>query len=214
MSAQVTQPQSVVEGVMKSIQDAQTSARESMRELEEEIRSKTEHHSSLVTKSVSVPQAAALIARDIKQFLARERSLLIGHAVAATHLRCHASFRRPAAMLGDGSMEFETSVPTPTGIISFLNEPAAVLALVLDDAAIERLALSLAREAGAPEDGPSVQDLCTEANSVASELEALFFQKLTLDRGLAGLLDSKLSSLFDLQTATPSADGSEQSVQD
>lgn len=199
---------------MKSIQDAQASARESMRELEEEIRSKMDHHNRLATKSVSVPQAAALIASDIKQFLARERSLLIGHAMGATHLRCHASYKRPVATLGDGSMEFDTSMRTPTGIISFLNEPAAVLALVLDDAAIDKLAQSLAREAGAPEDGPSVQDLCTEANSVATELEALFSQKLTLDRGLAGLLDSKLSSLFELQTAPPAAEGSEQSAPD
>lgn len=202
----VAQPQSVVNSVLKSIEGAQSAARDSMRQLDEEIESKAARHHQVVFRSVSVRQTASLIAQELRRFVDKEREALLSIASSAANLRSHASYRSPGAVIGDGSREFVSVERTALNVGSVFGSPSAALALLLDDEAIERFALSLAQASGAPETGPSVQHLADDANTLADELEALYEQKFTLDRGLAGLMDAKLSRLFSADTPDDSAE--------
>ncbi|MDD3325546.1 MAG: hypothetical protein PHW25_00490 [Zoogloea sp.] len=151
-------------------------AREEVSSLESNI-SQVMSAQAECSQSVSVDDAAALIARSIKDRLAPSRARLVKQARAAVHLGNHVSVKMVAAILGNGEPDFKMSQPRILEIVSKDLDPVELLAITLTDEQIDAFARNAAIEAGAVVGGSDLNTVKAEFERLGAELESLMRQR-------------------------------------
>lgn len=187
--------------------------------LDDVIREKSEQLARLQSSSVSQAQVAQGIADGLRAYLAEGQARLRGVGRSFALLGAYRTVVHFGVISGDGSHMKDVKRPHPLDWHGMLAEPsgalsAAALALVLDDAGIEAFAEHAARESGAPETGPSIDELDEQARELADELEALHEDRFTLHAQLKDFIEMSVSpmvpnSFFNRQ---PSAEGAPSSA--
>lgn len=129
------------------------------------------------SRSVSVNDAAALIAHSIKDRIALARADLVRKARAAVFLGNHVSVKMVASINGDGEPDFKMSEPRILDIVSKGTDPFEFLAIALTDEQIDAFAFKAAVEAGAVVGGSDLADVKAEFERLGGELESLMMQR-------------------------------------
>lgn len=129
------------------------------------------------SRSVSVDDAAGLIARSIKDRIASAKASLVRQSRAAVFLGNHVSVKMVTSILGNGEPDFRMSEPKLLDIVSKGMDPFELLAVALTDEQIDAFARKAAIEAGAVVGGADLATVKAEFERLGSELESLMQQR-------------------------------------
>ena len=197
-------------GVQKAVSDqigqAKTAAQEAVDQLDAAIREKTEA-AAQISRRVSVADAAAHIAESIRNTLQKSREDLQRRADAAIHLGAHRPIREIGSVFdGNGDTPLRELPAHPIQVLTHPIEPTEILALTMTDEQIQAWALQAARNAGAQEDGPGLNQLKADHERLIDELVELHEQRRQAKEQLAGLINMALSPLVPDSFFQPKAD--------
>ncbi len=186
-------------GLQKAVSDqigqAKTAAQEAVDQLDAAIRDKTEAANEM-TRRVSVADAAAHIADGIRNTLRKSREDLQRRAEPAIHLGAHHPIREIGSVFnGNGDTPLRELDVRPVQVLSWPIDSTEILALTMTDEQIQAWALQAARNAGAPENGPGLDQLKADHERLIDELVELHEQRRQAKDQLAGLINMALSPL-------------------
>lgn len=177
----------------QQMQEARQMLQQAIADIDGAITEKTQQLHDLNSRSVTKADAAALLAKDMRDSLREHRLRTKGVVMQATRLSSHAPASNFGVINGDGKHVRSTS-PSPLPLRLLSNITAIELAaIMLDDDAIDAFAADAIASTEAPDDGPSAAELAAQADVLADELEAMHKRRRELREQLDGFISIALS---------------------
>lgn len=187
-----TANESVLEA-MKSVEDAKATARNTIAQIDADIKAMTDAHANLIIGSVNQKEVAAHLAAAIRASVNTERNCLMHSISRAKNLRAHKNLKQSGGMIANGRFVFEEKNKEIVSLYDNLKDGFGVFALMVEDEQIDALAEKLAKQVGAKEEGPSTDELQEQANNLCNQIEALQDQRFDLKTQLEKFIEIRLS---------------------
>lgn len=178
----------IANNLANKVQELCTSATDAIAQLDQQILQKELEYLKLTRNSVRRDEAAALIVSTIKESLRGAREDVEKAARGALNLHAF----KPISHTGwhaERGLDESQMERKPLVILDAPYHPLAVAAIGVTDEAIEAFALRVVTEAGAPEKGPSVEELHARAQQVLEEIRALYAERMAAKEKLKGFVE-------------------------
>ncbi len=184
---------SVFANANQQMQEARQTLQQAITDIDSAIVEKTQQLHDLNLRSVTKADAAALVAKDMRDSLREYRQRAKNAAASAARLSSHAPVSNFETINGDGEhVRSEPRSPMPLRLL-FNITAIELAAIVLDDDAIDAFAADAIASTDAPDDGPSVAELAAQADVLADDLEAMHKRRRELRKQLDGFISIALS---------------------
>jgi len=198
----------IIEDATRRTEQARADISKAIAGLDATIRAKVEQHEKLTLRSVNQADMAQSIAAGLRAYIAGKRAELKRNTDRFANLSEHRSITTFGSINGDGRHVKSVRTPTAFKWCDYLDDPLMVLAVLITDADIDAFAERAARESGAPETGPGIDELAAQANALATEIENLYEKRHELRGQLSHFIDISLSPMVPNSFFKPKFDSS------
>ncbi len=178
----------IANNLANKVQELCTSATDAIAQLDQQILQKELEYRKLTVGSVRRDEAAALIVASIKESLQGAREEMEKAARGALHLYSFKPISHTGWHAEKGLDESQVEQKRLV-ILDAPYHPLTIAAIGMTNEAIEAFALRVVTEAGAPEKGPSVEELHAKAQQVLEEIRALYAERMAAKEKLKGFVE-------------------------
>lgn len=188
-------PRTLRDDVLAKVEAIKMEAAESIERHDELIRAASSEIARLNT-SVAAPDAARLIAEDIRLSISDWRNKIMNKAADAKCLSRHMPLITCSGVNAGGVHSFDEKIPSILNIVPYDAPAVAALAMLMTDEQIDAWAHAQAVAAGCPEHGPTVADLAADHQRLTKKLQALVADRYEACLAMDALIDASLSPLL------------------
>lgn len=187
MNTETTATPTTINEIDKLLDQVEKSTRTSLASLEAAILDRRNALQNL--NKVGIDDASKMIADAIKFNLQAAREKMIAGCAGATRLNAHVETPDVSSLDSGGGLKWREKAPPSLVLQPFrFLEPLDVLAIVMNDDAIEAFSKDAARASGCEPNRPSPEQLHAQAKILAADLEKLVHQRNDLQSRMASLL--------------------------
>ncbi len=186
---------SVVGSVDRQLQETRQALRQAIADLDAAIVEKTNRLTDLERRSVTRADAAALVAKNMRDSLKAHRLEMRMRAARAGYLSSHVPVSNFSTIDGTGRHKRSRSEPKRLDILPHDLSATDLAAILLDDEAIDAFAAEAIESTDAPTQGAPVAELAAEADALADELDEMHKRRHELRGRLSGFVSMALSPL-------------------